>query len=188
MPEIRELVETKEFAIKSLSCPTRSGMIEKRAGRKKHAAAKAINTITYIGTIDATAGTYYILVYGYQCDTNTYSMTITTTAAPTPTPTPTATTGGGGSSGGKVCFIATSAYGVRGNEVEALGRFRDEYLLTNTPGRAFVSCYERISPPIARYIENKEPLKAIIRFYLKPVVWVAKKVTSNPSVPETLIN
>ncbi len=108
-------------------------------------------------------------------------------------------TGGGGSSGGKVCFIATAAYGSytdehglitdsHGSPITVLQKFRDEYLLTNAPGRAFVSYYERMSPPIARYIENKEALKAIIRFYLKPVVWLTKKVTSNPSVTETLNN
>lgn len=146
-----------------------------------------------------TAGTYYILVYGYYCDTNTYSMTVTTTAAPTPS----GITGGGGSSGGKVCFIATAVYSSKGigegenrrggdshrftvspfprfaassdDPVTVLCRFRDEYLLTNAPGRAFVSCYERISPPIARYIEDKEALKAIIRFYLKPVVWIIRE-------------
>jgi len=139
-----------------------------------------------------TAGTYYIMVYGYQCDTNTYSMTITTTAAP-PAST---TTGTGGSSGGKVCFIATAAYSSHESRVTSdeksplpvtryplpdhpitiLQRFRDEYLLTNAPGRVFVTYYERISPPIARYIENKEPLKAVVRFYLKPIVWGARKI------------
>lgn len=154
------------------------------------------------------SGYYYIKVYGYYCDTNTYSMTITTTAAPTPT----GITGTGGSSGGKVCFIATAVYDGYTNQheitrtarmqndtrihtncrftvspfprfaaspddsVTVLCKFRDEYLLTNKPGRAFVSCYERISPPIARYIEDKEPLKAVIRFYLKPVVWGARKI------------
>ncbi len=124
------------------------------------------------------------------------------------------TTGTGGSSGGKVCFIATAAYSGKGigesemrrsgdshrfpvspfprftaspdHPINVLKRFRDEYLLTNAPGRAFVSCYERISPPIARYIENKESLKTMVRFYLKPIVWLTKKVTSNPSVTETL--
>ena len=106
--------------------------------------------------------------------------------------------GGGGSHG---CFIATSAYnrctdshGLKSRistdlkKIEILQKFRDERLLTNPSGRAFVSCYERISPPIARYIEDKEPLKAIVRFYLKPVVWLAEKVTSNPSETETLVN
>ena len=138
----------------------------------------------------SSSGDYYILVYGYYCDTNTYSMTITTTAAPTPSGTN--GTGGGISSGGKVCFIATSAYsrctdehGLKSRistdlkKIEILQKFRDECLLTNPLGRAFVSYYERISPPIARYIENKEPLKAVVRFYLKPIVWLAEKVTLN---------
>lgn len=112
--------------------------------------------------------------------------------------------GAAGGGGSKACFIATAAYGSYTNQHEisqnsrmrndtrnytndpitVLQRFRDEHLLTNLSGRALVTCYERISPPIARYIEDKEPLKAIVRFYLKPMVWVAEKVTSNPSVTE----
>ena len=85
----------------------------------------------------------------------------------------------GESSGGKVCFIATAAYSGYpnyGSPITVLQRFRDGYLLTNAPGRTFVSCYERISPAIAKSIEDKEPLKAVVRFYLKPIVWGVGKI------------
>lgn len=101
----------------------------------------------------------------------------------------------GGGAGG--CFIATAAYsegiGESGkggigesprvpvspcHPVNVLRDFRDQYLLTNSLGRAFVSTYNRISPPIAEFISDKEVLKAITRIYLKPVVWEAKRITN----------
>lgn len=76
------------------------------------------------------------------------------------------------------CAIATAAYGTpMAEEVKALSTFRDEYLLTNKPGQTLVSTYERISPPIADFIRDKEPLKAMVRAGLKPLVWVAEKAT-----------
>jgi len=84
------------------------------------------------------------------------------------------------------CLIATAAYTDHplpithyqspDHPVTILRRFRDEYLLANRAGRAFVSFYNKVSPPIAHFIENKEPLKKIVRFYLKPVVWAAGKI------------
>jgi hypothetical protein len=70
-------------------------------------------------------------------------------------------------------------YPLPNHPITVLQRFRDEYLLTNTPGRALVSFYNRVSPGVADFIRDKEPLKAIVRFYLKPVVWLAEKVTLN---------
>ena len=80
--------------------------------------------------------------------------------------------------GGGVCAIATASYGTpMAEEVKALSAFRDQYLLTNKPGRTLVSAYERISPPVADFIRNKKFLKAAIRFYLTPIARAARKVT-----------
>jgi hypothetical protein len=69
------------------------------------------------------------------------------------------------------CFIATAAYG-SGMEayVEILRQFRDRFLLPSRTGRAFVSIYYRLSPPLARFITSNSLLKSVARIILLPVV------------------
>jgi hypothetical protein len=72
------------------------------------------------------------------------------------------------------CFIATAAYGYySAPQVRALRAFRDTYLLTNAPGRAFVRWYYRNSPPAARYISMHPTWKAVVRVALLPAVALA---------------
>lgn len=73
----------------------------------------------------------------------------------------------------KLCFIATASYGQDSGEVGLLCKFRDECLLTNPLGTAFVKAYYKLSPPIADFIRESEPLKAAVRFGLKPLVAIA---------------
>jgi hypothetical protein len=76
----------------------------------------------------------------------------------------------GGGSGG--CFIATAAYGSYLNpHVSALRNFRDKYLMTNGPGRSFVTLYYRYSPPMADYITQHEALRLIVRLALTPIIF-----------------
>lgn len=87
---------------------------------------------------------------------------------PQDTMTPVSSGGGGGGGG---CFIATAAYGSYLHpKVAELRAFRDHYLMTNAPGRLFVSLYYRLSPPVADVISRHEWLKAGVRFLLVPLV------------------
>ncbi|NCA77508.1 MAG: acyl carrier protein [Alphaproteobacteria bacterium] len=62
------------------------------------------------------------------------------------------------------CFIATAVYGTPyASEVIVLKEFRDNYLLRFPLGRAFVSCYYQISPPLAFRIAKNEYLKKIAK-------------------------
>lgn len=72
-----------------------------------------------------------------------------------------------------LCFIATASYGHDSGEVGLLCKFRDECLLTNPLGTAFVNTYYKLSPPIADFIRESEPLKAAVRVALKPLVAIA---------------
>ncbi len=72
------------------------------------------------------------------------------------------------------CFVATAAYGSpMAAEVETLRTFRDRYLMTNAPGRAFVRAYYAVGPTFADLIRDSEPLRAAARAALAPFVAVA---------------
>lgn len=71
------------------------------------------------------------------------------------------------------CFIATAAYGsYSAAQVKTLRDFRDNYLLTNTPGRAFVRWYYANSPPAAHYLNQHPALKPVVRGLLLPFVYI----------------
>ena len=81
------------------------------------------------------------------------------------------------SSGDGGCFIATAAYGTpMSEEVRVLCRFRDEFLLTRNFGRILVRLYYGLSSPVARFISEKNFIRAIIRAHLKPVIRVVKSL------------
>jgi hypothetical protein len=90
------------------------------------------------------------------------------------------------------CFIATAAYGFySAPQVRVLRDFRDQYLLTNLPGRAFVHWYYRHSPPAAHYISNHPGWKALVRAALLPLValaWLFTKSSAPVLIALLMVN
>ncbi len=71
-------------------------------------------------------------------------------------------------------FIATAANdSYLDPYVTTLKTFRDKFLLTNRPGRAFVSFYYRVSPPLAQVIADREGLRVMVRLLLLPPIGIA---------------
>ena len=76
------------------------------------------------------------------------------------------------------CFVATAAYGSPlANEVGALRRFRDRYLMTNEIGRALVAAYYEVGPSVADAIRDDEDRRAVARTALTPIVALARWLT-----------
>jgi len=72
------------------------------------------------------------------------------------------------------CFIATAAYGsLAEKQVVLLRDFRDQYLLNNSAGRAFVRTYYRLSPPVADYISTRPALRFFTRILLYPLIFIS---------------
>lgn len=88
---------------------------------------------------------------------------------------------GGGNEDGGFCFVATAAWGsYMAPEVRTLRAFRDQYLLTNGPGRLFVRAYYAASPPLARFISESPALKAVARVVIAPFVVLARALVAMP--------
>ena len=86
------------------------------------------------------------------------------------------------------CFIATAAYGTSmAEEIGILREFRDEYLLTNPLGQAFVDFYYRISPPMAEFIAEHPSLKPMVRAGLMPAVAMSAMVVNTTAAEKTAI-
>jgi len=77
------------------------------------------------------------------------------------------------------CFIATAAYGTpMAEEVQTLRDFRDDYLLANPLGQAFVDLYYKVSPPIAEFITDHPSLKPLVRAGLVPAVALSAAIVN----------
>jgi hypothetical protein len=86
------------------------------------------------------------------------------------------------------CFIATAAYGHDSSpQVRALREFRDRYLLTNTPGKAFVRWYYTYGPIVADFLNAHPWLKPVARAALMPAVGMAVVVTGTSPLAKTVL-
>ncbi|MBI5419607.1 MAG: M6 family metalloprotease domain-containing protein [Deltaproteobacteria bacterium] len=86
------------------------------------------------------------------------------------------------------CFIATAAYGsAMAPEVQTFRLFRDGYLLTNAPGRAFVSLYYRLSPPVAEGIARSPALRFAARCALAPASLLAAFAVGTGGAEKALV-
>ncbi len=64
----------------------------------------------------------------------------------------------------KGCFIATAVYGSHeAAEVQKFYELRDNVLSKSFAGRTFIKFYYTISPSLAKWIDNKPPIKSFIR-------------------------
>lgn len=80
------------------------------------------------------------------------------------------------------CFIATAAYGTPlAAQIDALRLLRDQYLLNNPLGTAFVDFYYHVSPSVADVIAAHPVLAAITRVALIPVVFYARALVTAPA-------
>lgn len=70
----------------------------------------------------------------------------------------------------------TAAYGTPMHEdINVLRDFRDEYMISNLAGRAFVEIYYTLSPPIADVIRETECLGTAVREgFVKPLVHITR--------------
>jgi uncharacterized repeat protein (TIGR02543 family) len=121
---------------------------------------------TFAGWSGACAGSGQCTVYVSGEEEVEAKFNVTSTGGSSGMPLAASNGGGGG------CFIATAAYGsYLDPHVMVLRQFRDNVLLTNTPGRAFVKFYYANSPAIAKIISESEGLRFITRSALTPVVY-----------------
>lgn len=58
--------------------------------------------------------------------------------------------------------------------MRVLRDFRDDHLLTNAPGRAFVALYYHLSPPLAGFIAQHALLRLFVRLLLTPLIYAVK--------------
>ena len=111
-----------------------------------------------------------------------------TTTVAVPAGHPTRGGEGGNDGAGNSCFIATAAFGSPlAPEVYVLRKFRDLYLLPSTAGQLLVDTYYATSPPLAAFISNHPPLKALVQGALWPIILWVKLTLKTPTLGFTIL-
>ena len=78
-------------------------------------------------------------------------------------------------SGSKSCFVATACFGSPDTHtVVTLRRYRESVLKQSTVGRFSIYWYYKLSPPVANFVANHSPVKAIVR---RALVMLAEKLS-----------
>jgi len=116
--------------------------------------------------------TEVVLLIANITDRDAHEANFSTDGSTTPVVSPESPAVAEKSGGGGGCFIATAAFGSYLHpQVQVLRTFRDNHLLTNTPGRVFVAAYYRLSPPLADFISRHEIFRLLVRLLLTPVIF-----------------
>lgn len=88
----------------------------------------------------------------------------------------------------KKCFIATATFGSdMAPEVVTFRKFRNEFLLTNTLGRAFVHNYYKYGPIAAKWITESPFLKSVSLTLLWPLLLFVKMSLALGLLPALLV-
>ncbi len=86
------------------------------------------------------------------------------------------------------CFFSSSVQGTpMMDELIWVREFRDRYLMPNLPGRTLVEVYYWVSPPLARFVAEREPLRAAMQVVLVPTIWACKILLQSPKVTLALV-
>ena len=154
--------------------------------------AGSATTVTLTDLVIGT--TYYIAAtaydsYGYESDySNEVQYTASADDPPVNLGSSSAGTSSGGGGGGGHCFIATAAFGsYLDPHVAILRSFRDNVLLTNRFGKAFVAWYYATSPPYADAISHRDGIRAGVRVLLLPLIAFAYLCLAIGVAPALLI-
>ena len=69
------------------------------------------------------------------------------------------------------CSIATATFGTElESKADVLRAFRDNYLVNDRLGKAFIGGYCKYSPPVADYIAKRDWLRRWVRIMLLPLI------------------
>jgi len=139
----------------------------------------AATSFQHTGLAAGTTYNYRVSSHDMAGNQSATSAAVSVTTPPAPVSDPPS----GGRGAGSRCFIATAAYGSpMAKDVRYLRAFRDQYLLTNKPGRWFVEEYYRLSPPLADDLRAHDAWRAIVRLALSPLVMLSKWLVNDEAL------
>ena len=69
------------------------------------------------------------------------------------------------------CFVATALWGTEHRKTERLRDVRDQYLLENGSGQAFVELYYQYSPAPAQWVKSRPGVKRALSALFSTIFW-----------------